>query len=250
MVDPKKEYEILMHYLQGGALPRDPLRPAEPSYTEDWRPASAPQATTASMPYSDNPLTVVPARSERATPGAGWLPRLKEKAQAASRPARILTAALSLILLLIFAWKGYRFYQLSPQTMFKELYVPFAVSGSPQPNLNTVENYYAQGNYIAVTLLSKKGRPLNDREKLLTGLAYLKRHDYTNSIKWLEPAANNFKSPYRRQAEYYLALTYLINEDYDRCIERMEHIASDPAHPYSHLITEDTIDDVKVLKWK
>jgi hypothetical protein len=113
-----------------------------------------------------------------------------------------------------------------------------------------VENYYIQGNYIAVTLLSKKGRALTDRETLLTGLAYLHRNDYTNAIKWLEPASNNFKSTYRRPADYYLALTYLINEDYDRCIERMEHIATDPAHPYRHKITEDTIDDVKVLKWK
>jgi hypothetical protein len=250
MVDPKKEYELLMRYLQGGAIQHGPLNHAEPLYPDDWRPPTAPQSAAAPLLYADNPLTAVPGRSEQATSGAGWLPRLKEKLQTASRPARLLTAVLSLVLLLFFAWKGYRFYQLSPQTMFTELYVPFAVAGTPQPNLNTVENYYAQGNFIAVTLLSKKGGLLTDREKLITGLAYLKRHDYTNSIKWLEPAANNFKSPYRRQAEYYLALTYLINEDYDRCIERMEHIATDPVHPYGHLITEDTIDDVKVLKWK
>jgi outer membrane protein assembly factor BamD (BamD/ComL family) len=103
---------------------------------------------------------------------------------------------------------------------------------------------------VAVTLQSKKQPLLTDNDKLLTGLAYLQREDYTAAIKKLEPLANNFKSPYRQQAEFYLALTYLKNEDYDRCIVRMEHIAYTPSHPYHKYIPGSTIQDIKMLKWK
>jgi tetratricopeptide (TPR) repeat protein len=133
--------------------------------------------------------------------------------------------------------------------MFANLYTPFAASTVPVGK-NSIEQYYAGENYVAVTLQSKKQSLLSDREQLLTGLAYLHRGDYIKAIKWLEPAANNFKSPYRQQAEFYLALTYLKNEDYDRSIERMERIAYTPAHPYHDRITPSVISDLKMLKWK
>jgi tetratricopeptide (TPR) repeat protein len=113
-----------------------------------------------------------------------------------------------------------------------------------------MEQYYAGGNYIAVTLQSKKQAWLSDREQLLTGLAYLHREDYSRAIKRLEPAANNFKNPYRRQAEFYVALAYLKNEDYDRSIQRLEQITFTPAHPYRSRISKSTISDIKLLKWK
>ena len=70
------------------------------------------------------------------------------------------------------------------------------------------------------------------------------------AIKWLEPLSNNFKSPYRQQAEYYLALTYLKNEDYDRSIQTLEHIRNSPGHPFQSRISKRTISDIQMLKWK
>ena len=132
--------------------------------------------------------------------------------------------------------------------MYDRLYVPFATEASAAKN--SIAHYYATGNYVAATLQAKKKGPLSDAEKLLAGLSYLKRSDYTNAIKWLEPLSNNFKSPYRQQAEFYVALTFLKNEDYDHCIEKMEHIAYTPSHLYHDRITKDIISDVKMLKWK
>src|SRR5206468_5069573 len=115
---------------------------------------------------------------------------------------------------------------------------------------NSIAYYYNTGNYVAATLKAKKQKLVSDEEKLLTGLAYLHRDDYSAAIKWLEPLSNNFKSPCRQDAEFYVALTYLKNEDFDHCIEKMEHIAYTPSHPYHDKISKSIISDIKVLKWK
>jgi hypothetical protein len=251
MVNPKKDYDLLMRYLQGDALKRKPEAIPERPYSEEWQPPARP------------------------TPAPGRVPLFKKKGSAAAslhairekintyfqklKPVRsfpgmrITTAVFAVLVLLLFFWKGYVLYQMSPDELFDKMYVPFSTgsnTGTQPPAKYGIEQYYAAGNYVAATLQSKKQLQLTEKEKLLTGLAYLHRQDYSKAIKWLEPASNNFKSPYRQQAEFYLALTYLKNEDYDHSIETMEHIAYMPTHPYHNRISKSIISVVKLLKWR
>lgn len=245
MVDPKKEYELLMRYLQGGAVKQEP---ADPPYAEERKPTPQPITATEPAPAT---TTVTPLPSNRRRKTAISWPR--RKPVSLRRSARILSAVLSGVFLLALLWNGYYLYQLSPDAIFNKLYVPFKtiIANQALPAAKTgIEQYYAAGNFVAATLQSKKQPRLSDREQLLTGLAWLHRDDYTKAIKWLEPLSNNFESPYRQQAEYYLALTYLKNEDYDRSIQTLEHIRLTPAHPYQNNISESTISDIKMLKWK
>lgn len=246
MVDPKKDYELLMRYLQGDALkPKSKTIPPEQAYGVDWQPP---------------PHQILPGKKK---PQSVFLRSLQQKATqywqqikpVRPRPLpgmRITTAVFAVLVLALLFWKGYTLYQLSPGELFDKMYVPFAPAKTSATSAakQDIEHYYKAGNYVAVTMQSKKQPQLTEKEKLLIGLAYLERQDYSKAIKWLEPAANNFKSPYRQSAEFYLALTYLKNEDYDRSIETMEHIAYTPTHPYNNRVSKAIIRDVKMLKWR
>ena len=248
MVDPKKEYELLMRYLQNGAAKRNSVTIPEPTYEDDWPPASqpTPEKTKVSHPVTEAPKTVTHLSFK--LPHISWpawkLPPFWKR-------IRIAIALGAILILVITTWKAYTFFTLTPESIYTKIYVPYTVTGNAQAVVpNSIEQYYREGNFVAATLKAKKQKKLSDKEQLLAGLAYLQRDDYTGAIKKLEPAANNFKSPYRQQAEYYLALAYLKNEDFDRCIVRMEHIAYTPSHLYHDAISKSTISDIKILKWK
>ncbi len=244
MINPKKDYELLMRYLQGDAAKHQPEAIPE-KYNDAWQPPPPLPAIPAPLRNETQPLRAVKEKVTWHWPKAGPLPQF--------RPLRITTALFAVLLLFILVWKGYSFYTLSPEKIYAKIYIPYTAPQTAQatpPAKYGIENYYRAGNYVAVTLQSKKQPQLSEEEKLLTGLAYMHRDDYGKAIKWLEPVSNNFKSPCRQQAGFYLALAYLKNEDYDRSIEKMEQIAFTPAHPYHNRITKQLISDVKLLKWR
>lgn len=248
MVDPKKEYELLMRYLQGGAIKHEPAGAAGPEFKEEWTAAPQPlQSATVIYPKQNLNQPVAHAIPYKVRVPSVKIKRLKPLSLNAK--VRIGIAVFALALLSYLLWKGFEFYRLSVDSIYNKTYVPFVSGETPAQN-NSVEYYYAQKNYVAVTLLSKKQQQLSYKENLLTGLAYLHRDNYTKAIQWLEPISVNYKSPYRLQAEFYLALAYLKNEDYDRSLERMEHISLNPVHPYYNRISDQLKSDVKMLKWK
>ena len=236
-----------MRYLQGDALKREPASVPDSLHPEEWQPVpkvvqTAPTPVNHTDPKrSIKQVLVFPGITKVNWPTIG--------AASVKQRARIATAVAAISILILLFWKGYTFYQLSSETMFHDMYVPFRTETNAAAK-NSIEQYYATGNYVAATLQSKKQAQLTDRENLLTGLAYLHRDDLTKAIKWLEKGANNFKSPYRQQAGFYLALAYLKNEDYDQSIHQMEQIVNTPSHPYHSHFSARTIKDIKMLKWK
>lgn len=249
MVNPKKDYELLMRYLQGAATKRDSATLPEQTYTEDWHPTADP------VPTKSTKAPVSTKRTKNFQLPVFKMPKIalpQWHSLPLWRRVRIATAVCAFAIMLFFTWKAYNFFTLTPESIYNKIYVPYEskVAGSGAVVPNSIEHYYLDGNYVAATLKAKKQKQLSDKEKMLAGLSYLQREDYSAAIKWLEPAANNFKSPYRQQAEYYLALAYLKNEDFDRCIVRMEHIAYTPSNPYHSTISRSIISDVKMLKWK
>jgi len=247
MVDPKKDYELLMRYLQGGALKQEPASVPDQSFDTDWK--QVPKSSS-SLPYTYNKKR--PRAAETLRP-VRFLKKRGFSNVSFSRKSRIAIAGIASVAFLFLLGKGYAFYKLTPESLYTKLYVPFVAADAAnmqQVPKNSIEYYYTIGNYVAATLQSKKQEQLSDKDQLLTGISYLQRDDYSVAIKWLETVANNFKNPYHHQAEYYLSLAYLKNEDYDRCIEKMQHIAYLPSHPYNKLISPETIRDLKMLKWK
>lgn len=164
-----------------------------------------------------------------------------------------IAVAASVILLVAGIW-GYNFYTLSSNKVFTAYYQPYENASFREGNNNqsAIEQAYAAKDYKKVTSL--KTGTVTAREDLLTALSMVE-------LKQDGAAINEFKSTIGKSettgesqvtdaAEYYLALTYVRNGDYDLALELFRKIRDDKQHTYNGKVTAKLIRQVKLLKWR
>jgi predicted negative regulator of RcsB-dependent stress response len=163
------------------------------------------------------------------------------------RPA--LTAA-ACIILLAAGIVGYRLYQLSPEKVFNESFVDYSVSESRGgvTSQTAIEMAYQQKEFRKVVALASAGTTSQD--KLLVGLSYLQLNNFAAAIGQFSPIIKNGGSTYKQDAEFYLALSYLRNKQYDEALKIVDQIKSDPAHLYHNQVSGKISRELKWLKWK
>ena len=166
--------------------------------------------------------------------------------------ARVLLAVTGGVLLLLLLVAGYRFYRLSPQSLYEQAFVDFQLPKEVDYLLGAteVEKAYRETNYKLVIQESKKKQPFTDQDYLLIGLAYLHREDYSAAIDPLRLVNLWSRSDYKEEGEYYLALAYLQNKDYDKALELMQRIRRNKNHPYHEQVTGRLVRNVRILKWR
>lgn len=144
------------------------------------------------------------------------------------------------------------FIALTPEKLFNEAYVPFVVStihGSYQKPTDSLEINYEKGNYKSIARLGKHKRNFTDEENFLMGLSSMQLHDYTKAIAQLREVTTHPNS-FLKDAQFYLGLVYLLNQDFDNSIEILDSIYHDKTHPYQQRFSKSFIRRVKLLKWK
>jgi hypothetical protein len=168
------------------------------------------------------------------------------------RRVRLLTAVAASILLLAAGIAGYQFYQLSPDKVYEQSYVsyqPSVTRGANEENISAIERAYSENDFSKVITASKKVRSLSTEDAFLVGLAYLQMDNALAAIKWLQPLSHG-QNILKQDAEFYLALAYIKDADYDLALELMQNIKSDPHHPYHQQFSSKSINEVKMLRWK
>jgi tetratricopeptide (TPR) repeat protein len=85
-------------------------------------------------------------------------------------------------------------------------------------------------------------------------MAYAELGDNTNAIanfkNVIEDNRQTKSALFNDEAEYYLALTYIRNKDYDYALDILKDIKDDPEHYYHQKVTSKLIRQVKLLKWR
>jgi predicted negative regulator of RcsB-dependent stress response len=85
-------------------------------------------------------------------------------------------------------------------------------------------------------------------------MAYLETNDLPKAISSFQVViadVKDEKAPVLKDAaEYYLALAYLKNNDYDQAIELMNTIHDNSSHLYTKKFSRKYINRVKRLKWR
>ena len=93
---------------------------------------------------------------------------------------------------------------------------------------------------------------LSVKDVFLTGMAYLETNDLPKAISSFQvviaDVKDNKASELKDAAEYYLALAYLKNNDYDQAIELMSLIHDSPSHLYTKKFSPKYLNRVKRLK--
>jgi hypothetical protein len=84
-------------------------------------------------------------------------------------------------------------------------------------------------------------------------MAYLETKDYSRAVRSFQVVIGEVKdtrTQLRDEAEYYLALAYLEDRDYDQAIELMNAIHNNSSHRYKAKFSRKYINQVKRLKWR
>ena len=172
------------------------------------------------------------------------------------RIIRYCVAFVSGIILLVLCYWAYTFYTISANSLFADNYIPYKVekldSGSGNKH-SDIEKAYRESNFAKVIQLNAAA-PLFPRDILLTGLAFLETDNLSKAISSFQVVladADKTKSTLLTdEAEYYLALAFLKNRDYDQAIELMIRIHDNPSHAYHGKFSRSDIRRVKMLKWR
>ena len=169
------------------------------------------------------------------------------------RYVRYSLAVAASLLFIVMAWQGYNFFSLSHEEVYSEGFVDFnlpTTRSDEADDTTAIVSLYKSNNYDSLVKLERKVHADTDREYLLTGLAHLKLEDPFSAIEPLETVVAMQKSSYRQDAEYYLAMAYLKNRDYDKALELMQVIQNNPNHLYKDQFTDKYIRKVRMLKWR
>jgi hypothetical protein len=160
----------------------------------------------------------------------------------------VVTIAASLLLIFLII-EGVKFYTLSPEKLFAEKYQPYRLvidTGS-----TNIEKAFEKKDYGEVIRLNRD-LLLTLKDIFLTGMAYLETKDYSRAASSFQVVITDIKlkTGLKDTTEYYLALSYLKNQDYDQAIELMNSIRNNSAHLFKAKFNRKYINRVKRLKWR
>jgi len=132
----------------------------------------------------------------------------------------------------------------STDALYQQAYVDYQLSGvRGNDTLTLAERLYQQGKYDEVIDLQLRNKSMNQVDRLLTGLSYLKTNHPKEAIEWFNSVS--ITGPYRQDAEFYLALAYLKNNNTKTAASLMQKIHNDTGHIYRNQFPEDYIKKVE-----
>lgn len=176
----------------------------------------------------------------------------KTRSISIQRVLRFGMAAAAILILVFVSIGGYKFYKLSPENLYDESFVAYNLSNvrSNEVPVSDIEKMYKEQNFTGIIKEAKKKVDLPEKDYLLTGLAHMELNDPFSAIYFFKKVTANTSSWYQQDAEYYLAMAYLKNHDYDLAISLMQKIRHHPEHIYSNQFSTTFIRKVKLLKWR
>jgi len=171
------------------------------------------------------------------------------------RIIRYSVAIVASILLIFVIVEGYKFYTLSPEKLFAENYTAYDLTTARDGSDSTeskIEKAYKEKNYSEVIRLNRLS-VLSVRDVFLTGMAFLETKDYSRAVRSFQEVISDMEdniAELKDVVEYYLALAYLQDRDYDQAIELMNAIHTNSSHLYKNKFSRKYINRVKRLKWR
>jgi predicted negative regulator of RcsB-dependent stress response len=169
---------------------------------------------------------------------------------------RYSVAVAASVLLVFVGIEGYNFYQLSPNKLYNENYTAYELSTTRDPEVlkeTKIEKAFREKNFTEVIRLNANS-VLTVKDIFLTGISFLETGETAKAISSFQLVLADVKddntSTLKESSEYYLALAYLKNKDFDQAIELMNTIQENPTHLYKSKFTRKYINRVKRLKWR
>jgi len=172
------------------------------------------------------------------------------------RTIRYTLAIAASILLVGVVIIGYDFFTLSSERLYNSQYHTYELSAlrGEANSASQIEMDYQHGDYSAVIEDRQKIQNATPKDEFLAGIAYLQTDNVSAAISSFQSVIEKNRSAntsiFNDDAQYYLALSYLRNKDYDRCLDLIRTIRNNPSHLYHDQFSSRFVRKVKRLRWR
>ncbi len=169
---------------------------------------------------------------------------------------RYLIAMIAGLVLVVGIIMGYNFLTLSSAKVYKSAYTAFVLPDTlrQKETERPIEKAFRVKKYSTVKTIHKKGEDNSVKGEFLNGMANLETNELVKAInsfnEVLELNKQSSVPVLNDETEYYLALAYVKNRDYDLALALLQKIRADKRHTYYRKISRRTIRRVKLLKWR
>ena len=183
-------------------------------------------------------------------------PKRNETIATSRKILRYSMAVAAGLLLLVGGFMAYNFFSLSPDKIYSSRYHAYSLptSRSNSDSVTDLEKAFREKKYSEVEKLFKSQPAKTAASAFLAGISNLELKDITEAIENFKMVDSlnkaSGRNEYQDESEYYLALAYIKNRDYDLSLSILEKIQADPNHLYHRNISARLVKKVKMLKWK
>lgn len=166
---------------------------------------------------------------------------------------RYAVAIAASVVIFIGGYMAYNYYSLTPEKVFASNFQSYELVTNrdiSRGESEIVSNYKEQNYAAAIAVVIDSNATTEDL--FVRGLAFTELRNNDSAIgsfkKVLETNKTATKPVYNDEAEYYLALMYLRNKDYDNALALLNKIEENPDHLYHEKVSAKLIRNVKMLK--
>jgi tetratricopeptide (TPR) repeat protein len=161
------------------------------------------------------------------------------------------------LLLLLTGYTTVQYFNSTGSAFYKSMHNTYHASENrsiiTEPSSELVEAY-KKGNYASVINAFTQLRNPGNREMFFAGNSYLETNNALKAITLFEKVLDRNKTTgellYQDEAEYYLAMAHLKNNDTDKALPLLYKIADETGHTYHHKIDKFVLFKMKWLGHK
>jgi TolA-binding protein len=149
----------------------------------------------------------------------------------------------------------YQFTTITPDKLFASNYKPYTLSvNRGAVETNAMEKSFQEKKYIAVITQFEALKEASTKENFLVGVASLETNDYKDAIRAfnnvLAKNALDKTSLLNDDAQYFLALSYLKNNEIKLATPIFEAIHNNTNHLYNDKVSNAFMRNLKIINWK
>ena len=159
------------------------------------------------------------------------------------------------IILLLGMFGLYQYFAVSADKLYNEQYSAYTFTtlrGSE--SLPPIEQAYAEKKYDEVIAAFKQQTDASVKENFVAGQAYLAKVNYAEAINCFKTVltknSNTHTGLLTDDAEYYLALSYLKNNNPAEALPLFKKIHNNKEHFYNNKVSAWFLKKLQLLKWK
>lgn len=158
------------------------------------------------------------------------------------------------IIILAAAFGVYKYSSVNTDTVAAEYYMPYELNRvRGEATTNTLDAAFNNKDWNAVISMANQANA-GSKERFLTGAAYLELNQpakaaaaFEQLIAYNKQTQSNY---FQDEAEYYLAISYIRNNQPSTAITILRKIRNDKSHLYYGKANQGSLTDLTILSWK